>query len=85
MRNRKFVYGHPLSSSKESKYVMTIMIYFADYSHADPDNIFKGIADALFDSDKYLAGDFDFDYDSSNPRVEVEIAEVSLDTQSSSS
>lgn len=36
---------------------MEIMIHFASESHADPDNIFKGIADALFDNDKHLACD----------------------------
>lgn len=80
LRGRKFVYGSALSSSKDNKYRMSIMIYFADYSHADPDNIFKGIADALFDSDKYLAGEFDFGYDEVSPRVEIKIVNSSLDT-----
>lgn len=44
------------------KQKVSIMIGFRDKSHADSDNIFKGIADALFMDDKYVAGDFDYFY-----------------------
>lgn len=49
----------PIKKMK-SKIVMDLMIYFKDESHADCDNVFKGIADALFMNDKYLAGSFDY-------------------------
>jgi hypothetical protein len=49
----------PIKATK-NKIVMDLMIYFKDQSHADCDNIFKGIADALFMNDKYLAGSFDY-------------------------
>lgn len=45
------------------KQKMTLRIFFKDKTHADSDNIFKGIADALFMNDKYLASDgFDYFY-----------------------
>lgn len=50
-----------------------IMIFFKDKTHADSDNVFKGIADALFMNDKYVAGNFDYAYDKKNPRVVVKI------------
>lgn len=55
------------------KSYMSIVVFFANKKHADPDNIFKGIADAMFFNDKYLAGTFDYHYDKENPRVEVKI------------
>ena len=57
----------------EGKLTMDIKVYFKDKTHGDSDNIFKGIADAMFKNDKYLSGSFDFDYDINNPRVEVTI------------
>lgn len=51
---------------------MDLMIYFKDNTHGDCDNIFKGIADALFMNDKYLAGSFDYAYADAG-RVEVTI------------
>jgi len=53
-----------------TKAYMVMKIYFKSKVHADPDNIFKGIADSIFHNDKYVAGSFDFEY-SENPRVEV--------------
>lgn len=35
---------------------MKLIVYFKDDKHGDPDNIFKGIADALFINDKNLYG-----------------------------
>lgn len=49
------------------------MTYFANDSRSDPDNVQKGVADALFKNDKYVAGSYDFAFDKENPRVEVEI------------
>lgn len=39
---------------------MDIFIAFRGRSHADPENVFGSIADALFTNDKYLAGSFDY-------------------------
>lgn len=64
----------PLTTDKAVWTRMDIKIYFANDARSDPDNVWKGIADALFDNDKYLSGSFDFDYDKQNPRVEVEIS-----------
>jgi len=62
----------PIISSKNKIYLNT-MTYFANDSRSDPDNVQKGVADALFKNDKYVAGSYDFAFDKENPRVEVEI------------
>lgn len=56
----------------DKKMRMDIAIYFVDKKHADSDNVFKGIADALFENDKYLAGSMDFFY-SDRGRVDVSL------------
>lgn len=61
----------PIKASKEKIY-MNIMITFKDKTHADGDNIFKGVADALFMNDKYVAGSFDYQYGDVG-RIDVEI------------
>lgn len=45
---------------KKTKSRMDIMIHWAGGVHGDPDNVWKGIADALFQNDKNVAGSFDF-------------------------
>lgn len=64
---------HPFTTSRQQKAYMSLKIFFKGHSFGDPDNIFKGIADALFKCDKYLAGSFDFEY-SNSPRVEIKIS-----------
>jgi Holliday junction resolvase RusA-like endonuclease len=59
----------------ESKVFLNCMIYFSSRRHGDPDNIRKGIQDALYENDKYVAGKVDFFYDPTDPRVEVTITE----------
>lgn len=66
--------GKPIKTT-EKMYLHT-RIFFASGVRSDPDNIQKGIADALFENDKNLAGSYDFDFDKDNPRVEVEISIV---------
>ena len=56
-----------------------IKVYWKDLTHGDTENVFKGIADALFVNDKFLSGAFSFGYDKGNPRVEVRI-ETDLST-----
>lgn len=56
---------------KGSKAYMTLQITFSDKTHGDCDNVFKGIADALFQNDKTLASrGFDYQYGKSG-RVDV--------------
>lgn len=38
---------------------MNLMIYWRNRAHGDPDNIWKGIADALFADDRNLNGGFE--------------------------
>lgn len=49
-----FIEKRPIPASKEKQW-MGLKIYWADKKHGDCDNIYKGIADALFMNDKYLA------------------------------
>ncbi len=51
----------PIAATNE-KQGMTLMIFWANKKHGDSDNVFKGIADALFMNDKYLVGAFDYQY-----------------------
>jgi hypothetical protein len=52
----------PFTTTKENRARMDIVITFTDFKHSDSDNVFKGIADALFVQDKFLSGSFDFKY-----------------------
>lgn len=52
----------PLTTSRNNPARMDIQIEFASDVRPDPDNVFKGIADALFENDKYLSGSFDYSY-----------------------
>jgi len=55
---------------------MELKITWMNKAHGDCDNVFKGIADALFMNDKYLAGSFDYTY---GPKGKVEII-ITFDT-----
>ncbi len=46
-------------------------VYYRNLTHGDPDNIKKGILDAAFECDKFIASSVDFSYDPARPRVEV--------------
>ncbi len=48
----------PIRLTKKQKAKMDLKIFFKNGHHADPDNIFKGIADALFRDDNNLDGSF---------------------------
>ena len=64
--------GKPFGTRKDLKGRMDIVIYWRNDVHADPENVFGSIADALFFQDKYLTGSFDFSEEmSESARVEV--------------
>lgn len=72
----QLLYGlKPLSTTVSYKARMDIRIYWMNGIHGDPDNIFKGIADALFKNDKFLDGSFEtYMSEDGKGRVEVDIA-----------
>jgi Holliday junction resolvase RusA-like endonuclease len=49
----------PFTTSHSRIARMDIKIFWMNGVHGDPDNIFKGIADAIFKNDKYLDGSFE--------------------------
>jgi hypothetical protein len=64
----------PFSTSSGEKARMDIRVFWRNGVHGDPDNIFKGIADALFKNDKYLDGSFETCYSPEGKgRVEIDI------------
>jgi len=72
----------PLKSSKDHQIVVNVYPYFKNGTHCDPENVRKGIADALaYDTfkkrkgdDKHFGGKFPPPrYDKENPRVVVVI------------
>ena len=65
----------PIKLPEKERAFMEIKIYWADDNHGDPDNIFKGIADALFVDDNNLYGSFLRGYEDkpTGPKVEVTI------------
>jgi len=63
---------------KDKKYYVDVVAYYKDKTHADTDNVAKGVNDALFVkplSDKYIAGTYDYFYCKDNPRLCVRIRE----------
>lgn len=53
---------------------MRIRIEWGTNGHGDPENIFGAIADAIFENDKFLAGEFDFEQKPTGKgRVHVDI------------
>jgi hypothetical protein len=55
-----FIDRKPLHTG-DRKCRMQIFITWGSKTHADPENVFGSIADALFEQDKFLSGEFDFD------------------------
>ncbi len=63
---------------KDKKYYVDVVAYYKDKTHADTDNVAKGVNDAIFVkplSDKYIAGTYDYFYCKENPRLCVRIRE----------
>ncbi len=71
IRNNMLRFGKPLDIGK-TKARIDIKIFWKNGSHGDPDNIFKGIADALFLNDRNLDGSFESSIaEDGKPKVEV--------------
>lgn len=67
-------YGKPIKLKPGQTAQMHLVIWWATKKHGDPDNIFKGIVDALFVDDREVYGGFVLGgYDKHNPRVDVKI------------
>ena len=65
--------GKPINLKGEKAYLRT-MIYYSSGTRSDPDNVQKGIADALFVDDKNVAGSYDFAWaPDGKGRVDVEV------------
>ena len=65
--------GKIFNSSKNLKFKVGLFIHWGSDNHADPDNIYKGIVDALFKNDKHVAiKEVDYDY-SPDKKGSVEI------------
>ncbi len=60
-------------ASEYEKVCLNCMIYFENGVHSDPENVRKGIQDALFEGDKHVIGAYDYGYNKENPRTEIEI------------
>jgi poly-gamma-glutamate capsule biosynthesis protein CapA/YwtB (metallophosphatase superfamily) len=67
--------GQAINRAPRKKVFLDVMIYFSTGRHGDPENVRKGIQDAIYTQDRMVAGSVDFDLDLMNPRVEVEISE----------
>lgn len=71
----------PLKATNKNPCYIHTVAYFATGTHSDPENVRKGIVDALFYNkefkgigDKHVGGSFSHPlYDAENPRVEVRI------------
>jgi hypothetical protein len=59
----------------QEKVYLYVHVYFRDKRHGDPENVRKGIQDAMYVQDKLVAGCVDFGYDRDNPRVIITILE----------
>jgi hypothetical protein len=70
----------PPLDTKKRKVQLNCMIYFKNNAHGDPENVRKGIMDALFVNDKHVIGYYDYDIDPEAPRVEVEL-EMDVDAK----
>ncbi|GIW70341.1 MAG: hypothetical protein KatS3mg101_1088 [Patescibacteria group bacterium] len=64
----------PIALGKNQKAKMDIKIFWKNRQHGDGDNVWKGIADALFENDKNLDGSFESEQSPyGEGRVEVKI------------
>ena len=75
----------PLQATGEKPLCICTVAWFRNGVHPDPENVRKGIADALFKAgegggDKYTGGTFYPPMYAKNPRVIVEVWEVGVGT-----
>ncbi len=68
-----YTHGKPLVLGPDEMAQMDITIFWKNKRHGDPDNIFKGIADALFYDDREVYGSIKLGGFSDKPRVKVNI------------
>lgn len=69
-----FHHKKPIILLNDQMAEMNIMIYWANELHGDPDNVWKGIADALFFQDKHIMGKKDFVHaEDKKGKVEISI------------
>lgn len=65
----------PLQAAEDVEVEVETQAYFRNRTHPDPENVHKGIVDALFyggKGDKYTGGKYGWPrYDADQPRVEV--------------
>lgn len=63
----------PLPSSKNFYWQLDVMIGFKGEHHADPDNVRKGVQDALFklSGDKHVSGSVNFTHVDSTPYLDI--------------
>lgn len=62
---------HPIVGNVHGR--VRAYIYFGDETHADPDNIVKGILDSLFKNDKHIDVETAHSCKDKKPRVEVRL------------
>jgi len=60
------------------KWYVDVLVTYKDKRHGDTDNVAKGINDALFENDKYVAGSYDYAYGAAGC-VEVTITQDGSD------
>jgi hypothetical protein len=67
----------PLSATREAPVIVSTVAHFSSGVHCDPENVRKGVTDALFyggSGDKHTGGSFPPPrYDRANPRVLVTV------------
>jgi len=80
----------PLTAKADSPLIIGTRAFFRNGTHPDPENVHKGIVDALFydprkerrGSDKHTGGTFQPPmYDAENPRVEITITTTNKETK----
>lgn len=66
-------YGRFLKYDGSESIRLDVTCLFRGENHGDPDNIYKGIADALFANDKHVFGRINFAHCTDRPGVRIEI------------
>lgn len=73
-KRRVVLGGKPIAKESElSKSRVIATIFFGNETHCDPDNVEKGILDALFENDKHVDVQTHHTCRNESPRVEVTI------------